>query len=229
MESEVKTAGIYAAIVSVQTECEAPKKNAVNPHFKKKYADLTQVLEVLHGPLEAAGLAVIQMPVNEGSQVGVRTIIASKSGETLDCGSCVMSLERPGPQAVGIAITYARRYSLMAIFRLSAEDDDGETAEGRGKAPKPQRTLDDVAKAGDADPALSKVLECGIKWDGSMPEMPKGTAPVMPGGEHKGKAMDTVPAGYLRSIYKNITTPDLKLWAEYLIKAHAYEKMNGGM
>jgi hypothetical protein len=76
---------------------------------------------------------------------------------------------------------------------------------------------------------MRDVLDCGIKWDGSMPVLPKGMPPTMPGGEHEGKSMDTVPAGYLRSIYGKITKPELKQWATYLITAHAYSKMNGGM
>ena len=32
------------------------------------------------------------------------------------------------PQAQGSAITYARRYGLMSLLCLSAEDDDGESA-----------------------------------------------------------------------------------------------------
>jgi hypothetical protein len=232
MESEVKQSGIYAALVAVQSECEAPKKNASNPHFKSKFADLTQVLEVLHAPLAENGLAIVQMPVTNDKTVGVHTLIVHTSGESLDCGTCLMPLERPGPQSAGSAITYARRYSLMSIFRLSAEDDDGETAEGRGTAPKAPRTLDDVAKASvpdDGRPVVAEVVKCGIKWDGTLPQLPKGVPPVMPGGEHEGKAMDTVPVGYLRSIYGKITKPELKQWAEYLITAHAFSKINGGM
>jgi hypothetical protein len=147
---------IIAALVDVQTSAEAPKKNAANPHFKSKFADLAQILSVLRAPLMANGLAVVQSPSvrDDGKSVCVQTTIYHSSGEVLDCGVLAMPVERPGPQAVGSAITYARRYALQAIFCLAAEDDDGESAELRdGKAQgKPARGLDDVA-ATKASPA----------------------------------------------------------------------------
>lgn len=223
---------LFAAMVAVQAACESPKKNALNPHFKKKYADLSEVLDVLREPLETNGLAIIQMPTNEGAGVGVHTLVAHTSGQTLDCGKCIMPLERPGPQAAGIAITYARRYSVMSIFRLSAEDDDAETAEGRGKskatkAAEPKRSLDDVAEKSPLD----DVHACGIQYDGKeAPALPKGQLPIIPEGKkHAGQSMDTVPVGYLRSIYRDI--PDNhahKPWARYFIEAHAFAKLKGG-
>jgi hypothetical protein len=213
-------------MAAVQSEAEAPVKNAANPHFKSKFADLAHVLEVLSEPMKRNGIAVVQMPVTAEKSAGVHTRILHTSGQELDCGACVMPLERPGPQAVGSAITYARRYSLMAIFCLAAEDDDGETAEGRGKGAKsaPKRTLADVA-----DDPLADVAACGITYDGKAPPvMPRGVPPVFPAGEHEGKSMDVVPVDYLRGIYSRMKTAEMKLWAEYLIKAHAFSKMNGG-
>ena len=41
-------------------------------------------------------------------------------------------------QGIGAAITYLRRYSLSAIVGVVCDDDDdGETAVGRGKTPSP--------------------------------------------------------------------------------------------
>ena len=41
------------------------------------------------------------------------------------------------PQGMGSAVTYARRYSYMAIIGLAAEDDDGNAASRQGaKAPQ---------------------------------------------------------------------------------------------
>jgi len=140
---------ILAALVAVQATCEAPKKNAANPHFKSKFADLAQVLGVLRQPMAEQGLAIVQTPslTPDGKSVSLTTTLYHKSGESLDCGTLTMPVERPGPQAVGSAITYARRYALTAIFALAAEDDDGENAEERppAKAAKDARTMDDVA------------------------------------------------------------------------------------
>jgi hypothetical protein len=143
---------ILAALAACQAACEAPKKTSVNPHFKSKFADLASVMAVLHEPLAANGLAIVQSPsLVDGKTVTVQTTLFHKSGESLDCGTLSMPTERPGPQAVGSAITYARRYALMAVFGLAGEDDDAESAEQR-KPAKTGRTLDDVAEVASARP-----------------------------------------------------------------------------
>jgi len=51
-------------------------------------------------------------------------------------------------QGVGSAITYLRRYSLAAVANLAQEDDDANTAVGRGK----QRTeVETISKDQIAD------------------------------------------------------------------------------
>jgi len=42
-----------------------------------------------------------------------------------------MPVAQKTPQAVGSAITYAKRYALAAIAGIATDDDDGEGAEGR--------------------------------------------------------------------------------------------------
>jgi hypothetical protein len=68
-----------------------------------------------------------------------------------------MKAEKETPQAVGSAITYARRYALAAMVGISSEDDDAEGATlntGKPKVNKPEtkeerkkRLLADFAKA----------------------------------------------------------------------------------
>jgi hypothetical protein len=207
---------IIAALVDVQTSAEAPKKNAANPHFKSKFADLAQILSVLRAPLMANGLAVVQSPSvrDDGKSVCVQTTIYHSSGEVLDCGVLAMPVERPGPQAVGSAITYARRYALQAIFCLAAEDDDGESAELRdGKAQgKPARGLDDVA-ATKASPA-PKPTPVDVNAD---PRMPKCPPPTVPAGQYAGRTVDTLPIAYLRDTLPNVKIPENRAWFEYLI------------
>ena len=154
-------------------------------------------------------------------------------------------------KAAFVASTALDRTAILRIMQLAGSDEENpehDSNEQDKPAPRPQRTLDDVAaakpsgglyveKSGGAglpsdevDPALAEVLECGVKWDGSAPQMPRGTAPIYPDGtKYAGKPMDTVPVGYLRATYKSIQQPGNRAWAEYLIKAHAYTKMNGGM
>ena len=47
-----------------------------------------------------------------------------------------MPLVKLDPQAVGSAITYARRYALSAMIGIVSDDDDGESAMGRTPTPQ---------------------------------------------------------------------------------------------
>jgi hypothetical protein len=55
-------------------------------------------------------------------------LIHAESGEYL-MDSFIMPVSKPNdPQAVGSAITYAKRYALAGILALNIDDDDGNKA-----------------------------------------------------------------------------------------------------
>jgi hypothetical protein len=159
MEADVKMSAdcgaLFKALVQFQAECGSPRKNATNPHFKSKFADLGEVLETAKPVLQKHGLALLQFPCGgSGDAVSVATMLTHESGQWLSATVC-MPLEKKSPQAAGSAISYARRYSAMAALGMAADDDDGEQASGRGRDDKPRpvakpRTLDDVAPPGGA-------------------------------------------------------------------------------
>jgi hypothetical protein len=125
-------AELFAALAAFQGAVTPPKKTAVNPHFKSRFADLADVLEAVRAPLAAQGLSLTQMAVGAcDGYVRVVTLVAHKSGQWLK-GVLDMPLAQKTPQGVGSAISYARRYCAMAALGIAAEDDDGERAEGRG-------------------------------------------------------------------------------------------------
>jgi hypothetical protein len=126
---------LAAALAKAQGEMQAAAKDADNPFFKSKYADLASIWSVIREPLSKNGLAVVQMPTQtDGTLVSLKTILAHESGETME-GILTLTPKDGSPQAVGSALTYARRYSLSAMVGVcSEEDDDGNAASGR----KPQ-------------------------------------------------------------------------------------------
>lgn len=122
-------APLAKAFVTAQKAMEAVKKAATNPAFKTKYADLSEVVEAVVPALNAAGVGVIQNAANDGDWVSVATTLLHEGG------SSVTSLLRlrpskTDPQGVGSAITYGRRYSLLAMTGAAPEDDDGNSASG---------------------------------------------------------------------------------------------------
>ncbi len=97
--------------------------------YSYKYADLASIIDACRAPLATNGLALMQ-PVNvEGRSVTVTTILAHASGEWIRSDLTMIAME-PGPQAAGSAITYGRKYGLMALVGVAGEDDDGAAAQG---------------------------------------------------------------------------------------------------
>lgn len=123
---------LAAALAEAQAELSPATKNAQNPHLKNRYADIAAVYEAIRETLPKHGLAVSQMVLPHESKARVRTLLMHKSGQWI-ASECLMPIDgRGGPQGMGSAITYARRYSLSAIVGVvSEDDDDAEAAQGR--------------------------------------------------------------------------------------------------
>lgn len=118
---------IAAALAAAQMDMGRALKSATNPHFKSKYADLGAVVEACLPALNKHGIAVIQpMTDGEGGRAVVTTFI-HESGETLSC-PIPLIVAKNDMQGLGSAMTYARRYGLMALAGIAPEDDDGNAA-----------------------------------------------------------------------------------------------------
>jgi len=130
---------IALAFAKAQPAVEGAKKEAMNPAFKKKYADLGAVWEAIQKPMADNGLTLIQFPISEDQdRAGVCSRLLHTSGQWFE-DSFTMPVVRPDPQAFGSAFTYARRYAAMAIFGVCPEDDDANEASHRD-APQAARS-----------------------------------------------------------------------------------------
>lgn len=101
--------------------------------YEYTYADLASVLSVCRKPFADNGLAIVQSPSSADGLVTVSTRLIHTSGQWI---GTTLSLRPTNatPQAIGSAITYARRYSLLALAGIAPEDDDGQDAQG-GRSP----------------------------------------------------------------------------------------------
>lgn len=122
---------IAAALVKAQKAFAPALKTASNPHFKHKYADLAACIEAVVDALNANGIMLSQQTRECPDGVIVDTVFIHESGEMLSCGPFHVPAEKQSAQGYGSALTYARRYSLMAACGIAPEDDDGLAAEGR--------------------------------------------------------------------------------------------------
>lgn len=124
------------AFAKMQKELEQPFKNANNPFFKSKYVPLENVVDSITRASSKHGLSFTQFPSSdENGNVTVGTMVMHESGEWIEYDPICLKPVKNDPQAVGSAITYAKRYALSAIFGITSDnDDDGNEAMQLGKA-----------------------------------------------------------------------------------------------
>jgi len=129
-------------------------KAKTNPAFKSKYANLEACLDAVDDACLAAGIALYQETFEDSTGVTVETVFLHESGQSLRCGKLHVPASKQDPQGYGSALTYARRYSLLAACGIAAEDDDGNAASA------PQAP----AKRADTSPkAIAQRISAGIK------------------------------------------------------------------
>lgn len=115
------------AMVKAQSQIEGAKKDKKANYGK--YADLASVWEACKDALTKNGLSVIQMPcVAPEGHIGLITIILHESGQCISERFHMPVRDKTNAQAVGSAITYARRYALAAAVGVCPDDDDGNAA-----------------------------------------------------------------------------------------------------
>ncbi len=121
------------ALSKAQGEMQAAIKDSINPFFKSKYADLGSVWDAARPVLCKHGLCVMQTTDVIGDKNILITTLAHSSGQWMK-SSILINPTKNDSQGVGAAMTYLRRYSLAAMVGVVTEDDDGETAVGRGQS-----------------------------------------------------------------------------------------------
>lgn len=124
------------ALCKLQSQLEGAKKDSQNAHFRNNYADLESCWIAIRKPLSENGFALFQATANAGpNAVSVVTRLMHTSGAWMSFET-TLPVSKADAQGHGSAITYARRYGLMAAVGLTPTDDDGNAATGR---PEPAR------------------------------------------------------------------------------------------
>ena len=141
---------IAIAMCKAQGEMGGASKSEENPFFKKKYADLKEVVKAVKEPFSTNGLSYVQFPIEESGRIGIETILMHDSGEWLS-HSFTVQCSKQDAQGAGSAITYCRRYSLQAVAGIPSEDDDGNAAsKGRAISAGDQQWIDAIRSGNDA-------------------------------------------------------------------------------
>lgn len=135
---------IVKALVVAQSEMGSAKKDASNPFFNKKYADLNSIREVCIPVLNKHGIVVLQPTAYIDGKNFVKTLLLHESGESIESLTEIVYSKANDAQAQGSGITYARRYGLQSLLNIGAEDDDGNGASN--PTPPPAQTQQPTAE-----------------------------------------------------------------------------------
>ena len=134
MTTKTKT-NIIKMLMEARADIEPIKKSGKNPHFGNKYATLESVIEAVTEPLAKKGFLLMHRAISNEHGKSITTELVHESGESF-VSAIPLVLGKNDMQGLGSAITYARRYGIMSLLNLPAEDDDGEQNR-KGATPKP--------------------------------------------------------------------------------------------
>lgn len=132
MTNQHNTKNVIEALSLFQQEGNKAVKDGENPYFKSKYATLEDVIKAANEGAKY-GLAftqVLDFEKLEGSNpiMYLKTSLLHKASDTAITSRYLVvpkNNKYDDSQALGSAITYAKRYSLQAIYGLPSDDDDG--------------------------------------------------------------------------------------------------------
>lgn len=143
-DQETKRAEMMADIVKFLGEIENPKKTGVGKvhtekaNYSYSYLELDEILGLAR-PVAAENNLAISQPVEVGEdQVKVCTQFLHKNGEIYH-SPCICLKAAGTIQLIGGQMTYARRYSLMALLGIAGEDDDAQRVQQAQRAQQAQR------------------------------------------------------------------------------------------
>lgn len=163
METSSTVGEVAAALAKAQaglgklvksTKVDVPTKTGAG--YSYTYATLADALAACRSALSEQGIAVVQeaMTPKEDRGVEVSTTLLHSSGEWLRMQALFMPVAG-GAQDIGSAITYARRYQLLAAVGLAPEDDDGAAAQAATPKQSP--------RAQPAQPSKLELLQQAVE------------------------------------------------------------------
>ncbi len=145
-------AAASAAMPAIGKDRAATIPTKAGGSFSYRYADLADVLSAVRPALAAQGLSILQSARAEEGALLVATRILHASGQWVEADGPGVSLAGLDARGVGSAMTYARRYSLVAALGIAPDDDDDGAAAVSGRSNG--RPANRGAGRGEAAPAV---------------------------------------------------------------------------
>ena len=119
---------VYTALATAQSEMGPVVKGAVNPHFRSKYADLSDVMQVALPALNQNGVSVWSSIVPIDGNNMMRTTLSHGESDTHISCDVPLIVSKNDMQGMKSATTYAKRVGIESLCGIAPEDDDGNAA-----------------------------------------------------------------------------------------------------
>jgi hypothetical protein len=184
MADSPKTLDEALAVLQADPPVLTKNKSGQVGQQKTRYADLVQVNTVVMPRLNALGIIYKTKPTlrtEEPRFVLAYSLTHIPSG-TSEAGEYPLKLSE-NPMQMGSAITYARRYVLLAITGIAAEDedDDGQAASGRATAQRAARPAARRPAAAPTERTTQRAAAPPLPTDGPQPYTAAQRAKLMAG------------------------------------------------
>jgi hypothetical protein len=152
-----KPKGIAEALLAFQTNPPHIELDSTNPHFRSKFASLAGIMKALRPRLSKEGLVLSQPLTHIDGEPALCTILwHAQSGEKIEATTPLHLGGKTDPQSHGSAVTYARRYGVLAITGLVGDEDDDGAAASAASQPSSRA---DSRRVADATPPPSDDIE----------------------------------------------------------------------
>lgn len=222
MQSSQTIQKLAAALVKATTELKTIAKDSTGNiptkgggSYSYTYAALPAVTEAVRPVLAKHGIAVVQgtapepLMTTEGlvGALDIETTLLHESGEWIRT-SAIIPVSQATAQGAGSAITYGRRYGLLAAVGLATDDDDDGAAASQPRASSATGTA-----TGTRGPASQPQA---MAWDGSVES---AMATPMPMGKTKGTPLGEMDPNDLESAVAWARKTDAKKFADFINRA----------
>jgi hypothetical protein len=214
----VSTENLAKALVAAQEQMPGVDKDqtATVKHDKGSYTynyvNLDQIIARTRPHLYKHGLAIVQFPASEDGKPALRTTLLHESGESISSTMPLYVAKQNDMQALGSAITYARRYAWAAALGIAVDVDDDGAEAVKPAAPVAAQPLESRRAPTDEEVRAFNSIVLNLIEDGHITEQAVKSA-----------AGHDVPlnelAGQLESADLIALTERLQKYQENLVKA----------
>lgn len=193
-------------LLRAQADFKPLRKTKENPYFHSSYAGLDDVMDSISDSLKKHGLVITSSSVPHEKGLLLTTSIHDiESKQSISSSFFIGELD---PMKIGSGLTYGRRYNIVNLLNLIAEeDDDGNRASQLKEQPK---TITTQSFGQEVQNALLMPGEIVPRWWWDLKKtdwkeagkyMPKGYGPKKIDGKYIVAERDQTPIKYEEDVF----------------------------